>query len=101
MVGAASSTTVTTNEQLPPPVEDVTTTVVLPTGKKEPDGTELVTVPQSPNASVLGKTTLAPSVEPCDVFAVTTMLFGQSRVQVAPLPSDTTLANMDELLSGV
>lgn len=102
MVGAALSSTVTVNEQAPPPVVDVTVTVVVPTGKKEPDCTLDVKVPQSPTLSVPGNVTLAPEVEPWVVLAETVMLFGQSRVHVALLaPPAETVADDEAVLSGV
>jgi hypothetical protein len=47
MIGVCVSLTVTVNVQLGPAVA-VAVTVVVPTGKKEPDAGDAVTVPQTP-----------------------------------------------------
>jgi hypothetical protein len=46
-VGGCISFTVAVNEQ-PGPADEVQLTVVVPTGKKEPDEGEQLTVPQDP-----------------------------------------------------
>jgi len=58
-VGACVSCTVTVNVQVAPN-ELVAVTVVVPTGKKEPEAGDTVTVPQVPDVEGAGNVTTAP-----------------------------------------
>lgn len=97
IVGAVAST-VTTKLQVAPSGEDVELTGVVPTGKKDPEAGLLVTVPQLPNVSGVGKLTNAPGTPSTDSLATVVMLFGQSSVQAPPV-AEATLAAAVALLS--
>jgi hypothetical protein len=99
IVGAPAVTTVTSKLQLPPPVAEVTTTVVVPTGKKDPDGVVAVMSPQVPTPSAVEKVTNAPGLPLCVAFASVVMLLGQSNAQVAAAVPATTVFSAFETLS--
>src|SRR4026209_460749 len=76
MTGFSTSGTATVNEQVGPN-ELLAVTVVVPTGKNDPDGGLLLTVPQSP-VIVFVKVTIAPH---WPTAFVVTMFVGQMSEQ--------------------
>jgi hypothetical protein len=89
IAGLSRSSTVTVKVQLGPS-EKVLVTVVVPTGKKEPEGGLFVTVPQSP-VIVLVKFTIAPH---WPTAFVTTMLLGHVSVHGTTVMVKVQLAEL-------